>query len=330
MGDCACHADDLHLKWDGNHLAFAFLELTDKCNNLCQGCSNVFARDPDTPELSGAVWIDIIRRLEPHIRWLKLTGGEPTLHPEFESIIALLGRRDIAFRLLTNGRWADPVEMIAMLQKNPALESLLISLHGLDAASHEAFSGVLGSFEETVDNIQAATRAGLDVTLSVVITKFNWDQVEALIPFARSLGAQSVAFNRYIGSPLPDLEANPEEVKSALQRIWNLIEVGAPVRMGTPVPHCLRPMTLPCLAGRAFITVDPWGRVRPCNHASRIIGDLKTQTLEMVLDSESLSNWLRDLPKACADCSMLVACGVGCRAEARLRPPIFSAVTAIS
>jgi len=161
--------------------------------------------------------------------------------------------------------------------------------------------------------------SGLKVATSTVITRYNWNRVEETMWFALSRGADHVAFNRYIGLPLPDLEASPEQNVHALRQIERLISRGAPARFGTPVPQCLIPNnTSPCLAGKAFITVDPWGRVRPCNHSPLVVGNLLEDSLEEILNSQLLRKWMVDVPSECSGCELKELCGAGCRAEATL------------
>lgn len=319
MGDCACHAGDLGLQWDGESLAFAFLELTPACNNRCVGCSNVFADHRVPAPLGAETWRALIDKLAPHVAWLKLTGGEPTLHPDFPQIVAHLNARGVPFRLLTNGRWPDREETLALLADSPTVESLLISLHGPDAPAHEAFARLKGAFDQARETIRRAAGAGLKVGLSTVLTRHNWNHVDTMVEVAQNLGADHVAFNRYIGPALPLLEPSRRHLVTALRRVQALLEAGAPVRFGTPVPPCVVPTeSRACLAGRAFLTVDPWGRVRPCNHAPLEIGNLRAEPVERVLASPALHAWLDDAPPLCAGCALQATCG-GCRAEAMLR-----------
>jgi radical SAM protein with 4Fe4S-binding SPASM domain len=199
--------------------------------------------------------------------------------------------------------------------------TVLVSLHGPYALSHEVFSGVRGSFDEPVTNIKRAAEAGLRVSTSTVLTRWNWNRVEEMAAFARSLGADHAVFNRYIGQPLPVLEATPSQVAQSVQCVETLIAKGEPVRWGTPVPLCASPRaTSGCLAGEAFATVDPWGKVRPCNHAPYIVGNLLEQSFEEVWHSSKMEAWRAMVPPECADCAEYERCTGGCRAEAMLRP----------
>ncbi|RLC66459.1 MAG: hypothetical protein DRI48_04620, partial [Chloroflexi bacterium] len=173
------------------------LELTSTCNNRCSGCGNVFAPDRTPEPLSAAQWREIFVRLSPHVHRLKLTGGEPTLHPEFETIVATLRGLDISFALFTNARWRDPPRLVSFLQTVPQCKGLLVSLHGSPPSSHDAFTGVPGSFDETCANVRRAVAAGLNVTTSTVITRHNWREVEPVVRLSRELGANHAVFNRY-------------------------------------------------------------------------------------------------------------------------------------
>ncbi len=63
------------------------LELTATCNNHCQGCSNIYATDRALPPMSASTWEAWLATFAPEAVRIRLTGGEPTLHPEFFRIL---------------------------------------------------------------------------------------------------------------------------------------------------------------------------------------------------------------------------------------------------
>lgn len=322
QGDCACGTSE-RVALTCELPVILFLELTSACNNRCAGCSNVFAQASfPVPPLTSGQWIAMIEQMVSHVRCFKLTGGEPTLYPEFEMVAGCINDLGIPFTLITNGRWRTPDRLLALFRSMDAV-ALLVSLHGPDAPSHEAFSGVLGSFVETVANIRRAAKADLCVSTSTVLTRHNWNRIEEMVAFSQSLGAANVVFNRYIGPSFPVLEATPMQVGQAVQRIGELIDLGEPVRWGTPVPFCsVSHATGGCLAGEAFATVDPWGNLRPCNHAPYVTGSLLTHTIEDVWHSPRMEAWRTLVPAECKGCAAYENCHGGCRAEAMLRPAL--------
>jgi radical SAM protein with 4Fe4S-binding SPASM domain len=301
-----------------------FLELTPACNNHCPGCGNAFVRREKAsgklaarPTLQAGQWSQILDHLAPVALRLKLTGGEPTLHPQFETIVERLASLDIPFTLFTNARWPSPRRLIDLLSSISSLEGLLISLHGPAAASHEAFTRTAHSFGETVANVRSAVEAGLRVSLSCILTRHNWHLTGEMLALARRLGAGGVVFNRYLGPEIAGLTAGSGELRSALDGIEALRASGEPVKLGNCVPHCFAPTSQPgCLAGTAFLTVDSWGRVRPCNHSPLLCGDLLQQPLEEIRQAAALERWRQFVPTQCEGCAALATCGGGCRAAA--------------
>jgi radical SAM protein with 4Fe4S-binding SPASM domain len=297
------------------------LELTPDCNSHCAGCYNVFAseRTSRLDVLSLHDWRLILERIRPHAHLIKLTGGEPTLYPHLDELIALLDDLGIAFSMFTNARWPDPRRTVERLRSSSCFRGLLVSLHGAAAPSHQAFSGVPGSFEEAKANVRLATGAGLSVVLSTVIHRHNLDELESVPALCVELGTEHVAFNRYLGPPLPQIEPSPAELWSAITRIEALRERGAPVKLGNCVPQCfVSSSATGCLAGVAYCTVDPWGNVRPCNHSPTRCGNLLEQPIEEIWYGDGMEAWRSGVPTDCHLCAAFSRCHGGCHAQAEL------------
>ncbi len=293
------------------------LELTSACNNRCRGCYNVFADERAQPPLPLEGWQRILERIKPHAHRVKLTGGEPTLHPHFEGIVAHLRELDIAFSIFTNGCWPEPENLLAFLKPISQLRGLLISLHGANPAAHEAFSGVQGSFKRTVANIRRATEAGLPVTISAVIHRQNLDQFQAILALARDLGADHVAFNRYLGPRDTTVEPTEEQLRQAVLQIEALRQDGARIKFGNCIPQCfVESSSTGCLSGMAYCTIDPWGNMRPCNHSSLKCGNLLEQSVEEAWQSAGMQRWRGMIPTGCHLCVAFPQCHGGCRAMA--------------
>lgn len=298
---------------------FAYLELTPVCNNRCSGCGNVFERG-EAPPLSAGEWRTILGKLAPHILRLRLTGGEPTLHPEFAKIVALVRDLELSFALFTNARWRDPEKVLRLLRDASNFAGMLVSLHGPDAASHEAFTGVVGSFAEAVANIRSATGARLPVSTSTVITKHNHDRIAEIIRLSQNLGAAHAVFSRYLSPDGDGLSPDAEQLRIAMHAVDHARQQGLAVRFSVCIPQCFHPSSSTgCLAGIAYLTVDPFGNVRPCNHAPLIVGNLLEQSLEEVWHSAGMQRWREMTPETCIHCAALPRCHGGCRAAMLMR-----------
>jgi radical SAM protein with 4Fe4S-binding SPASM domain len=207
--------------------------------------------------------------------------------------------------------------VLARLRSLPTCEGLLISLHGPDAPMHEAFSGVPGSFAESVANIRRAVAAGLDVALSTVIYNDNWAHLEATLALARELGVHHLVCNRLLGPPIAGVTPTPAQLREAVATIEALRAAGHPIRYGNCIPQCFTPSaSTGCTAGRTFATIDPWGRLRPCNHAPLVAGDVRAESLPALWHGEVMTRWRALVPADCATCAAFATCHGGCRAQA--------------
>jgi radical SAM protein with 4Fe4S-binding SPASM domain len=298
------------------------LELTSACNSRCPGCSNVYAAHRSgRPPLSAQEWRDLLSPFISEAVQIRLTGGEPTLHPEFSHIFEEVASHDAWVTVFTNGRWKDPKQFVKRIQGRRHFSGLLISLHGANATSHEAFSGVPGSFDETVANIRLAEENEITVALSTVITRYSCNELEAVVELGQELGVHHIAFNRFIGAPLPEIEPTEEQTQAAILRVQELAQVGAAVKYGIGVPQCfLSNGSEGCLAGVAYASIDPWGNLRPCAHSPTVVGSLRESSMTELWHSAAMEQWRALMPTDCISCAAYSVCHGGCRAIQELRP----------
>jgi radical SAM protein with 4Fe4S-binding SPASM domain len=296
------------------------LEITPACNNRCPGCSNLYSRARQPAPTDAATWERWLTEFGPEAVQIRLTGGEPTLHPEFMRILAAATSYEARVTIFTNGRWAAPRRLIRQLLGRPRLAGLLVSLHGCRSESHEAFSGVTGSFHETVRNVRLALDAGITVALSTIITRHSLPELAGVVELAQGLGVQHVAFNRYLGAPDPEIEPTHAQMQTAVKEIERLIRGGLPVKYGIGMPQCFHTNSSEgCLAGVAYVAIDPWGRVHPCSHSPSLVGSLHEMSLAQLWRSAAMEVWRALMPLVCIDCAAYTVCHGGCRAVQELR-----------
>ncbi|MGD9641816.1 MAG: radical SAM protein [Elusimicrobiales bacterium] len=164
------------------------IALWNKCNNKCVMCTNMaeFARQ-DGAQYGLKCQIEKLERylkgLSPvylknadKADFISLTGGEPTLHPEFFKAVAYFRRRlpAVPITLLSNGR---AFASAAFTRKFVAVAappfSVAIALHGPTAAAHDQVAGVRGSFAQTLKGLRhlLALRRGQQVEIRLVLHK---------------------------------------------------------------------------------------------------------------------------------------------------------------
>ena len=124
----------------------------------------------------------------------KLTGGEPTLHPEFRMIAYFLTAAGLDLSMETNATLIDR-DLAVHLRQKTSLARVAVSLDSPDAAEHDRFRGVPGAFADAVRGIGHLVAAGLRPQIIMSVYRGNLERIDGLIELALELGAVSVKFN---------------------------------------------------------------------------------------------------------------------------------------
>lgn len=166
------------------------ISLTDRCNLRCTYCMPAeglpvlpAARTLTSPELQRLTRIlgDL------GIRKIRLTGGEPLLRLDLETIVrGLAGFEDVAMTTNAIGLAARASGLVAA-----GLRRINISLDSLDPERYRAITR-RGSLSDALAGLEAAIGAGLaPVKLNVVLRRgINDDEIEAFTDLANDRGIE--------------------------------------------------------------------------------------------------------------------------------------------
>ena len=174
-----------------------YFYLTEGCNLRCRHCwiAPKYQSEPNQyPVLDLDLFKSIIEQAKPlGLTGVKLTGGEPLLHPQFSEIVEFIQSEELRLTVETNGVLCTPelAEKIAAC-KEPFVS---VSLDGTEAETHEWVRGVEGCFDETIKGLKNLVSAGLRPQLIMTVMRHNKEQMGPVVRLAESLGAGSVKFN---------------------------------------------------------------------------------------------------------------------------------------
>lgn len=150
-----------------------WVRLTRMCNNHCVFCLDKETQDGSCISLE-EIKKDLIRGRKEKIIRVVLSGGEPTLHPQFFKITELaknLGYQHI--QVITNGRmfaYRDFLELTV----NAGVNEITFSIHGHNEELHDKQTQVKGSFNQSLTGLVNALKIkDLIVNVDIVINKFN-------------------------------------------------------------------------------------------------------------------------------------------------------------
>lgn len=247
------------------------VEITNRCDLACRHCFNNSGTG-QVRELS----IGDLRYLfdqvrEMGIERIRISGGEPTLHPDFPAAVEEAHRRGLRVSINTHGLYSSRIR--AKIAELP-IELLIISLDGLRDVN-DSIRGP-GVFDRAIDT--AAWLVGLErsVTLGVHLTRSAVDDVAGLIALAAKLGAGiKFAPVRPLGRAQQHLRNEilcPADFYKTVRSVTRLrgeypgIQISTDFDILRPVEpsHPLFPSRGSCPAGRSMLNVNYDGHVYPC------------------------------------------------------------------
>ena len=178
-------------------LRHIYFYLTEGCNLACRHCwlsPKVDQKGSSHPILSIELFETAIREAKPlGLTGIKLTGGEPLLHPQFSKLLEIVRREDLSLTIETNGMLCTP-QIAREIAKSPK-RFVSVSLDGADATTHDWVRGFHGSFKKTFQAVQNLAAVNINPQIIMSIMRCNIDQVEAMVRLAENLMASSVKFN---------------------------------------------------------------------------------------------------------------------------------------
>jgi len=174
-----------------------YFYLTEGCNLACRHCwiaPKYQSAERSYPVLDPELFRSILKQAKPlGLSNVKLTGGEPLLHPQIHEILEVVRTEEINLIVETNGVLCTPELSRGMAScKNPFVS---VSLDGADAKTHEWIRGVDGCFDAALKGFRNLVAAGFAPQIIMTVMRRNKDQMEAIVRLAESLGAGSVKFN---------------------------------------------------------------------------------------------------------------------------------------
>jgi MoaA/NifB/PqqE/SkfB family radical SAM enzyme len=245
--------------------------LNNACNANCGFCN--FARDKlpkerwEYVERQGAFdAIDILFRQG--IRYLILTGGEPTLHPDLIDIIAHASAKGMKVMMVSNAGLLKPRRIADYA--DAGLSSFVISIDAADAEAHEANRGLPGVCDKIREANAEIESLGMIATASVTLSRLL--DLDKLPAFLKDLGFTSVTFSY----PLTNLNSSflgfrdsslvnftPDELIALFEKVKGFkassgLHVVNPTRSLEEMQRFVRSeeQKFPCLGGYRYFYLD--------------------------------------------------------------------------
>lgn len=167
-------------------------ELTPRCNLRCKMCYirlDPKQMEPMGRERTAQEWLDMARQARDQgMVFLLLTGGEPTIRPDFPQIYEGIAQLGLSVAINTNGTHLTPAIREAWHRSPPS--QVNITLYGTCREDYEALCGDGSAFDRVVEALDWLKQEKILVHLNTTIVPTNyhkWMQIEG---FAMSRGLE--------------------------------------------------------------------------------------------------------------------------------------------
>ena len=316
-------------------------EATQACDLSCVHCRASAQSQRDPKELSFDEGMYLLEEIKSFGNPLMVfTGGDPLKRPDLYALL----RHSVEIGLRTNVTpSATPLlteDAIDRFQ-DCGISRMAISLDGPDAASHDSFRGVPGTFDRAMLALRHARDIGLDTQLQTTVTRRNMHRLQQMADIAGDVKAKmwSLFFLVVTGRALEADDLTAEEYEKVFEFMYET-SLTAPFDIKTTeamhyrryVARRLREThgaeaensrnmvyrTAGVSDGRGFVFVSHTGEIYPSGFLPISAGNVRRERLTEVYRNSSLFRILRDpdlREGKCGRCEYIKICG-GSRARA--------------
>jgi MoaA/NifB/PqqE/SkfB family radical SAM enzyme len=158
------------------------------CNLRCRGCNHW--RERRGPPLPTSRLMEVMDELaEMGCRKIHLSGGEPTLRPDLEPLIARIAERNIRPTMTTNATLITRERAAALAVAG--LRGVNVSIDSPDPEIHDRLRGIKGAWKRAVKGTRYLRRRMKKGSLRIntVISRLNYASLSDLPELTADLGA---------------------------------------------------------------------------------------------------------------------------------------------
>lgn len=192
-GEGFLEKDSLDREEEESAAKIFFLDTKGGCNNFCIGCANIQREQNLGDGLpTGFLIKEMKRAKDSGYRKLHLVGGELTIQKNiFKLLEAGRSNFDKVF-FTSNGRMFSYLDFAQEFSRLN-LDNIRITLCGHDAKTHESWTRVPNSFEETVKGIKNLVLLNQPVQVNVLVWKGNYRNLGKLLNMVALMGVRNLS-----------------------------------------------------------------------------------------------------------------------------------------
>jgi radical SAM protein len=199
-------------------------EVTQACDLACRHCRASARPERHPAEQTLAEAEDLIAQIrgfgDP---LLVFTGGDPLKRADLFDLLRMSVQTGLRTTITPS---ATPLLTAGAVRRfrDAGVARMAVSLDGADAAEHDGFRGVDGSFRITLEALRAAREAGLETQVNTTVTRRNSGSLEHIAALVGESSARlwSVFFLVLTGRAQLEDDLSAEEYEEVFERLYRI------------------------------------------------------------------------------------------------------------
>jgi radical SAM protein with 4Fe4S-binding SPASM domain len=309
--------------------------VTYRCNLSCRFCyascschAGASDNEMSTEEIRRV--FGVIRR-DAQVPSTSLTGGEPMLRGDIFDLVKAAKDAGLRVNLITNATLVT--SSAARWLHDAGLDSAQVSLEGTTPETHDALTGVPGSFEDSLAGLRHLRDVGVAVHTNTTANRRNLSELTGLPALVKELDLTRFSMNLVIpcgraGEPDDagdfdgrDLWVSYSEVGEVVLAVKRAArDAGVQFLWYSPTPYCIFNPVAEGLGGKGcaacdgLLSVAPNGDVLPCSSLQEPVGNLLAQPFLEVWRGKKARYYQekRYAHEVCRSCETFELCDGAC------------------
>lgn len=292
----------------------AIIAVTLNCNARCLMCD--IWKKPSKNEVKP----EFYKKLPSSLKEINITGGEPFLRDDLTEIIRVVKTRCPEARLVisTNGFLTQEIkEMMPRIVKIDPKIGVRVSIDS-EEKIHDKLRGVKGAYKKTMTTLHYLRTIIKDLGIGFTLMNENKNDLLKIfyycqknhLDFSLSLvSGSSIYFGKEKESLRPQKGIRIRKIFAELidsqYKTFNIKNwFRAWFNQGLYDFLAIKKRKLICDGGEGFFYLDPYGRIYVCQLKPWLMGSLKKESFEKIINS-TRADRLRRMASKCDDCWMV-------------------------
>lgn len=326
----------------GERPLLIYWELTRSCDLACKHCRAEAMLKRNPLELNTEECFQVLQEVkdfgQPYPQ-LVITGGDPLKHPDWLAILQKAKELGVPLSMSPSGTTSLDREAFVHFKENN-VQCVSLSLDGATRESHDAFRGVDGCWDWTMQAVRYAKEAGIPLQINSLVSGGTLAEIPSIYNLITQMGIirWSVFFLISVGRGTGLQGLRPQEAEDVMNWLYDKAKEAPFAIKTTEAPHYRRvfvqrmrasgvkvPLSqLPVSRGfgirdgNGIMFISHKGDVYPSGFLPLKAGNVRNTAVKEIYCNSGLFKEIRDpqnLVGKCGDCEFRYICG-GSRSRA--------------